>query len=819
MQRHSIPRYTAAIRWALPELLVDASVVELRELALQWPAERLAIAPGERQFPSDRAWATALGGCGSCLLGEGGHDRCERPSLARADLRAAGPRAGDIAVMLPAVPVLSLRTSKLALACLSLALVLAACPATQLGSSSPDTGEVRPTPPVARQVPHSLEAHGHVRVDNYYWMHNREDPRVIEYLEAENAYTEAMTASSEQLRATLLDELAGRIKQDDSTVPYQIRDHWYYQRWQQGADYPVYCRKHGYEGPEQIMLDAQALAEGHDYFDIRRLAVSEDQQLLAFSVDTVGRRIHTIHFKDLRTGELLPDTIPAVTGALVWANDSRTIFYSKQDPQTLREHQVYRHTLGEDPRADVLVYEERDPTFEVGIGKTKSRKYVVLHSYQTLSDEVRLLDADAPTSAPWVVQTRERGLEYDVDHRDDRLYIRTNLDAPNFRVVEAPIAQPDKQHWRELVAHRDDVLLESFDLFAEQLLLVQRRAGLREFEVRRYDGRETHTVAFPDPTYLAYPDDNLELETTNFRFVYESLTTPPTVYDYNLDSRVQVQRKQTEVLGDFSPSNYASERLWAPARDGIEIPISLVYRKQAGKRPGPAPLLLNAYGSYGESSDAQFDADLLSLLDRGFVFAIAHVRGGEELGHDWYEQGKLFNKRNTFTDFIDCAEYLRAQGYADPERMFAVGGSAGGLLMGAVVNMRPELFRGVIAQVPFVDVVTTMLDDTIPLTTSEYDEWGNPSRKPDYEYMLSYSPYDNVEAKDYPALLVTTGLHDSQVQYWEPAKWVAKLRAHKTDDNLLLLRVDMSAGHGGQAGRLASLEEVAFEYAFLLSLL
>jgi oligopeptidase B len=757
-------------------------------------------------------------GCTECF-GDG--DTCDE----RRGAAPFGPALAnhpDFIAMLAPVPLPSFRTSTLALACLSLAVVLSACPTAAPTSKSP-TASTEPTPPIAKILAHALVAHGHTRIDNYYWMHDRTDPEVIAYLEAENAYTATMTADSKQLRATLLEELVGRIKQDDSSVPYRIHDHYYYRRWAQGADYPVYCRKQGsLDAAEQIMLDAEALAAEHSYFDVGALAVSEDARLLAYSTDVVGRRIHTIYFKDLQTGELLPDMIPEVTGSLVWANDNRTLFYTKQDPQTLREFQVYRHTLGEDPRADVLVYEERDPTFELGIGKTKSRKFVIIHSYQTLSDEVRLLDADAPSSEPRVVQPRERGLEYDVDHRGDRLYIRTNLDAPNFRLVEAPLEHPDKQHWRELVGHRDDVLIDGFELFANHLVVVQSRAGLSEFEVHGLDGatpQTVHTVAFGDPTYVAYPDDNVELETSTLRYVYESLTTPPTVYDYDLDTRAQTLQKRTEVLGGFDPEHYASERLWAPGRYGAEVPISLVYRKRPdGARPGPAPLLLHGYGAYGENTDPEFSSELLSLLDRGFIFAIAHVRGGEELGRSWYEQGKLFAKRNTFTDFIDCAEFLRAQGYADPERLFATGGSAGGLLIGAVINMRPDLFRGVIAQVPFVDVVSTMLDDSIPLTAVEYDEWGDPHRFADYKYMLSYSPYDNVGNVTYPAMLVTTGLHDSQVQYWEPAKWVAKLRAHKTDQQLLLLRVDMSAGHGGQAGRLESLEEVAFEYAFLLGL-
>jgi len=712
----------------------------------------------------------------------------------------------------------ALRPLALALAGISFAGLLACSgPAPQTASPAASAAL---TPPIAKVVPHILEAHGHTRVDDYYWLRERDDPEVLAYLEAENAYTAAMTADAGPLRAELLAELTGRIKQDDQSVAYRERDYDYYSRFAAGADYPVYLRKAA-DHAEQVVLDAQALADEHDYFEVGDWALSQNQQLLAYSSDTLGRRFYTIHFKDLRTGELLPDTIPAVTGELVWANDDRTLFYSKQDPKTLRAHQIYRHTLGQDPAADLLVYAEPDETFAVDLHKTRSRKFVVIESSQTVSDEVRLIDADAPESPARLVQARERGLEYQVDHIGDRLIIRSNLDAPNFRLLEAPLDQPGKQHWRELVGHRDDVLIEDFELFREHLVVVERRAGLLELEVRRWDGGEPHTVAFPDPAYVAYPRDNVELDTATLRYVYASMTTPATVYDYDLDARTQLMRKQTEVLGGFDPANYVSERRWAPARDGVEVPISLVYRKHAGAdegRSGPRPLLLYAYGSYGSSIDPSFSAARLSLLDRGFIFAIAHVRGGEELGRSWYEQGKLFAKQTSFTDFIDSAEFLREQGYADPDRLFAAGGSAGGLLIGAVINMRPDLFTGAIAAVPFVDVVTTMLDDSIPLTTSEYDEWGDPNRKADYDYMLAYSPYDNVVAQAYPALLVTTGLHDSQVQYWEPAKWVAKLRALKTDQNPLLLRVDMSAGHGGQAGRLDSLEQVAFEYAFVLTL-
>jgi oligopeptidase B len=698
------------------------------------------------------------------------------------------------------------------------ALLLTACPGPAPSSASPTTA-AEPAPPVAAIVPHTLEAHGHQRVDNYYWLRERDDPRVLAYLEAENAYTEAMTAGSAALRASLLAELTGRIKQDDASVPVRERDYEYYTRWEPGADHRKLCRTAVGGGDEQIMLDGEALAVGHDYFQLGAWELSENQQLLAYASDTVGRRFYTIHFKDLRTGATLPDLIPATTGDFVWANDDQTLFYTKQDPQTLRADRVYRHTLGADPSTDELVYAEADETFAVDLGKTKSRKYIVIHSGQTVSDEIRLLDADAPRSALRVVQARERGLEYELDHGGgDHLTIRTNLDALNFRLVEAPIERPGKQHWRELVGHRSDVLLEDFELFRDHLVLEQRRAGLIELEIRDRAGGEPRLLEFHDPAYLAYASGNLELDNPQLRYVYESMTTPASVYDYDLTTGEQVLRKQTEVLGGFEPRNYRSERLWAPTADGVEVPISLVYRERGEHDTGPRPLLLYAYGSYGATIEARFRAAYLSLLDRGFAFAIAHVRGGEELGRSWYEQGKLEHKRNSFTDFIACAEYLVAHGYADPRRLFAEGGSAGGLLIGAVINMRPDLFTGAIAAVPFVDVVTTMLDPDIPLTTGEYDEWGDPNRKADYETMLSYSPYDNVEAKAYPALLVTAGLHDSQVQYWEPAKWVAKLRALGTGDNLLLLRTDMSAGHGGRAGRLESLEQVAFEFAFLLEL-
>jgi oligopeptidase B len=675
-----------------------------------------------------------------------------------------------------------------------------------------------PTPPVAKRLPHELVAHGHTRVDNYYWLRERDDPEVLAYLEAENAYTEAATAHLAPLRAELYAEMTGRLVQDEVSVPVRERDYFYYTRFVEGAEHPLHCRKRGsLEAEEEVVLDADALARGHEFFALSELELSESQQLLAYTVDTVGRRFYTIHFKDLRSGERLSDQIPDTAGSIEWAADDRRLLYVKQDPQTLRHHQVLRHTLGEDASRDLLVYEEPDETYEVDVWRSKSRAYLIFDITSTLSDEARLLAADDPAGVPRVFQPRERGLEYGVDHLGEHFYVRTNLDAHNFRLMRSSIEQTGKQHWQELVGHREDVLLEDFELFDEHLVLEQRRAGLVELEVHPRAGGEHHVIAFAEPTYVAWTSANFEPATTKLRYVYESMTTPRSVYEYDMVTREATLLDRKRILGGFDPSNYVSARLEAPARDDAAVPVSLVHRRDT-EIDGSSPLLLYAYGSYGSSMDADFSSSVLSLLDRGFVFAIAHVRGGEELGRSWYEGGKLLHKRNTFTDFIDCAEFLVAQGYADPEAVFAEGGSAGGLLIGAVVNMRPELFTGAIAAVPFVDVVTTMLDDSIPLTTSEYDEWGNPHDEQYYEYMLSYSPYDNVGAHDYPALLVTAGLHDSQVQYWEPAKWVAKLRATKTDDNPLLLRTDMSAGHGGKSGRLAQFEDTAFEFAFLLDL-
>lgn len=677
-------------------------------------------------------------------------------------------------------------------------------------------------PPIAERHPHSLEAHGHVRTDDYYWLKERDNPKVIDYLEAENTYARQMMAHTENLRDTLYEEIVGRIQPDDTSVPYRLGHYLYYSRFVEGGEYPLYCRRRiaadGSEGDEEVMLDGNELARGHDFFNLRGLSVSDDERLVAFSTDSVGRRFYSLRFKNLESGEFFDDVIPDMTGNLAWAADNRTIFYSKQDPETLRWNRVYRHVLGTDPTTDVLVYEENDETFNVVAERSKSRRFVNLFSVHTLSTEIRFLAADEPEEEFRLLQPREVGHEYFTEHFGDYFYIRTNDGAKNFRLMRAPVDSPGREHWEEVIAHRDDVLLAGMEVFRDHLVLTERKGGLVELRIRPWSGGEgEHYLDFGEPAYMASVSTNPEIDSTVLRYRYSSLTTPFSTFDYHMETRQKTLLKQQPVLGDFDREQYVTERLHAPARDGVEVPVSIVYRKDF-PRDGSRPLLLYAYGSYGSSIDPTFSTARLSLLDRGFAYAIAHIRGGQELGRDWYEDGKLLRKMNTFNDFIDVAEYLAAEGYADRERIYALGGSAGGLLMGAIVNLRPDLFHGVIARVPFVDAITTMLDPSIPLTTGEYDEWGDPRKKEYYDYILSYSPYDNVEAKDYPNLLVTTGLHDSQVQYWEPAKWVAKLRAMKTDDNLLLLVTNMSAGHGGASGRFQRHHETAMIYAFLLDL-
>ena len=679
-------------------------------------------------------------------------------------------------------------------------------------------------PPIARRVAHKMIKHGHQRVDPYYWL--RDDKRqaepVLAYLRAEETHTKTVLEPTTDLQKQLFEEIKGRIKKDDSTVPYERDGFWYYVRYEEHKEHPIYCRKKGsLDATEQVLIDVNVEAAKHKYYVVGNLKVSPDGTLLAFAEDTLSRRIYTIRFKDLTTGKILPDEIPTTSASMAWADDNKTLFYVVRDPKTLRAYRASRHTLGSDPKDDTLVFEEKDDTFHIGIGPTKSRKYLVIGSESTLVTEQRFLAANNPTGSFEVFFPREAKHEYSIDHgHDDRFFIRTNWNAENFRLMTTTLAtRQDKSSWQELIAHSPTVLFEDFELFRDYLVLNERRNGLLGLRVIPWaDPSAEHSIDFGEPLFMASPNVNVKLDTTTLRYSYSSMVTPQSVYDYDLKTRKKTLRKQQEVLGGFNQENYVSKRLWATAGDGTKIPISLVHRKDLD-RSKPQPLYQYGYGSYGHSMDPYFSHTRLSLLDRGFIFAMVHIRGGEEMGRAWYENGKLLKKRNTFTDFIDCSRYLIEKGYTSAEQLIASGGSAGGLLVGAVANMAPELYRAVIAHVPFVDVVTTMLDESIPLTTFEYDEWGNPNDKPYYEYMLSYSPYDQVRAQAYPHMFVFTGLHDSQVQYWEPAKWVAKLRHHKTDTNLLLLHTNMETGHGGASGRFKRYREMAMEYAFLVQLL
>jgi oligopeptidase B len=671
--------------------------------------------------------------------------------------------------------------------------------------------------PVATKIPKELSTHGDIRVDNYYWLNDRENPEVIAYLNAENDYKDQMLAHTKDFQEKLFQEMKGRIKEEDQSVPYKENGYWYLTRYEQGQEYPIYSRKKGtLEAAEEIMLNVNELAKPYDYYNVAGLSVSPDNKIIAYGEDTLSRRIYTIRFKNLETGAMLPDQVPGVQGDIAWANDNKTIFYTLKDPQTLRGYKVMRHRLGTPVAKDVEIFTETDDTFYSFVYKTKSKKYIVIGSNQTLSNEYRVLEADKPDGQFRIIQPRERDLEYSIDHFGDKFYIRTNLNAKNFRLVETPETATTKDNWKEIIPNRSDVLLEDMDLFKDYLVLSERKNGIRQIRIRPWNGPE-HYIKFPEDAYVAYTSTNPEFDTEVLRLSYQSMTTPSSTFDYNMRTKEFQLLKQQDVLGGFDANNYQSERMYVSARDGAKVPVSIVYRKGI-KKDGKAPLLLYGYGSYGNSMEPYFSSSRLSLLDRGFIYVIAHIRGGEEMGRQWYEDGKLLKKKNTFTDFIDCAEWLLQNKYTSQDRLFAMGGSAGGLLMGAVVNMRPDLWKGIIAAVPFVDVVTTMLDESIPLTTFEFDEWGNPKNKEYYDYMKSYSPYDNVEAKDYPAMLITTGLHDSQVQYWEPAKWVAKLREMKTDKNPLLMHTNMEAGHGGASGRFRALKETAMQYAFLLDL-
>ncbi len=673
-------------------------------------------------------------------------------------------------------------------------------------------------PPVAEKISKELTIHGDTRIDNYFWMNDRENPKVIEYLDAENAYTDAVMEHTKPLQEDLYEEIKSKIKQEDESVPFKKNGYYYYNRTVPEKEYFLYCRKKGsLDAAEEVMLNVNKMADGYEFYQLGGTSVSPDNKIVAFGVDTLSRRKYTIYFKNLETGEMLQDAIPLTTGGAVWANDNKTVYYVLKDDVTLRSEKIMKHTLGSDVGDDVEVFHEDDETFSTFIYKTKSGKYLIIGSESTLTSEYRFLDADNPGGEFQIIQPRTRGLEYEVDHFGGYFYIRTNLGALNFKLIRTPVNATEKENWEDVLPHRADVYFSDFDIFKDYLVVSERMEGITQLRVMPWEGEEYY-IGFDEEVYTVGPGVNYDFDTDVFRFVYTSLTTPNSVFDFDMKTKGRKLLKQTEILGGFDKNNYETKRVYATAGDGTKIPMSLVYKKGL-KKDGKNPALIYGYGSYGYTIDPTFRLSILPLLDRGFVYAIAHIRGGQINGRAWYEGGKLLHKMNTFTDFNDCAQYLVGQGYTSTEKLFANGGSAGGLLMGAIINLRPDLYKGVIADVPFVDVVTTMLDESIPLTTSEFDEWGNPKEEKYYDYMKSYSPYDNVVAKNYPALMVTTGLHDSQVQYWEPAKWVAKLRDLKTDGNTLIFRINMDYGHGGASGRFQWIEETALEYAFIFDLL
>lgn len=674
--------------------------------------------------------------------------------------------------------------------------------------------------PLAKIIPKTLEKHGDVRIDNYFWLNDRENPEVIDYLNKENDYYNTLTANSKKFQTELFDEMKSRIKEDDESVPYLYNGYYYITRFETGNDYPIYSRKKGsLDAKEEIMFNCNEMAKGQKYFQLSGLSISMDNQFATFALDVVGRRIYTLQIKNLLTGEILSDKIENTTGNSTWANDNKTIFYTRQDEKTLRSDKVFKHTLGTDPSKDKLVYFEKDDTFNVSVSKEKSRKYIVIGSSSTLTTEYRTILADHPDSKFKVFQKRVRGLEYSISHYGDSFYIVTNINkATNFKLMKTPETATSKENWVDILPHREDVLIEDIDIFKDYLVVSERSNGLNTIRIMPWSGKGEYYLPFESETYTAYTSTNVDFDTDMLRYGYQSMGTPSSVIDFNMKTKTKEIKKEQQVLGGkFDKNNYIEERIWATATDGTKVPISIIYKKGL-KKDGTNPLLLYAYGSYGISMDPYFSSTRLSLLDRGFIYAIAHIRGGEDLGRQWYEDGKLLKKKNTFTDFIDCSKFVIEQKYTSAKHLYAEGGSAGGLLMGVIVNSAPQLYNGVIAQVPFVDVMTTMLDDTIPLTTGEYDEWGNPNVRKYYKYMKSYSPYDNVKAQNYPNMYISTGLHDSQVQYWEPAKWVAKLRVLKTNDNLLFLNTNMDAGHGGASGRFEALKELSKEFSFLLDL-
>ncbi|MBI5371407.1 MAG: S9 family peptidase [Sphingobacteriales bacterium] len=677
--------------------------------------------------------------------------------------------------------------------------------------------------PVADKKDTVLTAHGDNRMDEYYWMNDYfkkgpDSTRVVDYLKAENAYLDTMMSGTKAFQQALFAEMKGRIREKDESVPVLNNGYYYYTRTEEGKQYYKYCRKKGnLEAPEEILLDVDQLAEGSGYFSVSGFNVSPDNKLIAYGIDKLSRRQYTLYVKNLETGEVLKDEIPGTAGNPVWAADNKTLFYTSNNPVTLLSEKIRKHKLGTEASTDPVVYEEKDPSNYIGVYATKSKAYIVIYSSATLSSEYRILEAGNPDGKFRVFQPRVKDMLYSFEHWGSKFLVRTNLEAKNFRLMETPVDKTGKENWKEVIAHRPDVLLEDIEVFKDHWVITERKEGLLQMRIRDVVSGKEHYLDFGEPAYAAYVGANPEFNSTTFRYNYTSLTTPNSVYDYDLNTKSRKLMKEQPVLGGFNKDDYLTERVFATARDGAKVPVSIVYKKGT-KKDGSAPLLLYGYGSYGASMDASFNSNRLSLLNRGFVYAIAHIRGGQEMGRQWYEDGKLFKKKNTFTDFIDCGEFLVKEKYTSQGHLYAMGGSAGGLLMGAVVNMAPGLWNGVVAQVPFVDVVTTMSDPSIPLTTNEYDEWGNPGNKEAYFYMKSYSPYDNVEKKNYPNLLVTTGLHDSQVQYFEPAKWVARLRVMKTDKNLLLFKTNMEAGHGGASGRFDYLKDVALQYAFFTAL-
>lgn len=676
--------------------------------------------------------------------------------------------------------------------------------------------------PVAEKRPHDITIHNHTRTDNYYWLNQREDPEVIKYLNAENEYLEAVMKPISTQREALFEEMKARIKEKDESVPYKDGSYFYYSRFVEGGEYPIFCRKKGnLDAAEDVILDGNLLGKGKEYFQIGGFEISDNEEIMAYGTDVVSRRNYDLVFKNLKTGELYPETIKNTEGgSYAWAADNKTIFYIIRDQQTLLGNKIYRHILGTDPKLDQLVYEEKDNQYYTGLYRMKSKKYVAIISEQNgVATEYQLLEASNPTGEFKTFLPRKNGHEYYVDHFENKFFIKTNLNnSINFKLVEVEEKNAaNTKFWKDKIKHRNDVLLEGIEVFKNHLVIQERKEGLINLRIINQKNNSEHYVDFGEPTYDAYIGTNPDFNTELLRFGYNSLTTPSSTFDYNMDNQEKTLKKEQEILGGFDKNNYKSERLYIKSRDGVNIPVSLVYHKNT-KIDGTAPLLQYSYGSYGYTTDASFSSSRLSLLDRGFIFAISHIRGGQEMGRHWYEDGKMFKKINTFNDFVDCSRGLIEKKYTSTDGLFAMGGSAGGLLMGAIINQAPKLYKGVVAAVPFVDVVTTMLDESIPLTTGEFEEWGNPKNKDSYEYMLSYSPYDQVERKNYPNLLVTAGLHDSQVQYWEPAKWVAKLRDYKTDKNILILHTNMSAGHGGASGRFSALKETALNFSFILEL-